>query len=760
MARYIVTDSSYFQPFSYDDLVKPLQQMTEAHNAAADAYDQLSLETEALRNYISENEDDKQAKAMYDNYINKLHTLQDNLWNRGYNTGTRRDLSAARAAYASDITRLKTSVQTRQERSKEYWDARHKNPDLVTGFDPGSSGLDNYLANSEYGRNWFSYSGTQFANEVATDLKARAMEMQRSYINNGLKVPGYLEYVIENGFSNDDINRGSALASLIISGAEVNANDYSNTDKLIASVLVNHLQQTGVRPGVGGNVSDEEFQRLFNYGLYGASQSIVAPERKLINDNVWHLNADFSKMAYNQRLKDDSDARKLAAAAALAEQNKPNREPVNRPVQSANAAKMEHKLAGIYDVKAYEGGKTVKLNMPDGSVRELHNPEEALQLFQSSPSNAFYNTTGLDVSIPASDWWKTKNSKQKGKYQNRNLIMENAGPVQMLKYGIAPGSVVVKSAVNGKYEYDAELTRRANEAKNGYDNQINTLARLNPGVDITGVGVTPEELNRLYKSENLPSGIAWYDVPVAIRSKYELGDRYGIPIVSTSAADNDLRQDYATAIEARYANAHGKHSWKTAEWGFYPVGEGNDSVGKENVAAKGLDKVFRLKSNGDIDPDSIKAIYVMPQDIKDGKVNIRLETSQGTFMTNIMNLGDDLDSALNDRLATALEIMLTPITNTIAVLDSNDDTGEGWDQILGSLLYGYEHPVIPGTNIPPSAQEVARNKDYQQQLLRGVNEFLEDAIAFGIDPRSLRPRQHKGYVSSKATGLVSDEIEE
>ena len=34
MARYIVTSGTQFTPFTYDELVRPLAQMTEAHNEA------------------------------------------------------------------------------------------------------------------------------------------------------------------------------------------------------------------------------------------------------------------------------------------------------------------------------------------------------------------------------------------------------------------------------------------------------------------------------------------------------------------------------------------------------------------------------------------------------------------------------------------------------------------------------------------------------------------------------------------------------
>jgi hypothetical protein len=312
MSRFIVTSGSNFKPFSYDELMKPLQASAEVHAATADAYDQLSMETEALGRYISENEDDEQARAIYNGYLNKLNALEENLWNNGFNAQTRRDLSSARAGYAGDVKRLQTAIETRQKRSDEYWKYRHEHPELVAGFDPGASGLDNYLTNSEFGKNWFSYNGNQFANEVATDLSARVNDLQKSYINSGMKVPGYLEYVIDNGFSNKNVANGEKLARLLMSGANYDASKFDEVDRMVADVLVNHLQSTGANPGEGGNLSADEFNRLIGYGVYGATQAIKEPKRQMLADKNWEKQMQFALATHNSNLRRQEEALKAA----------------------------------------------------------------------------------------------------------------------------------------------------------------------------------------------------------------------------------------------------------------------------------------------------------------------------------------------------------------------------------------------------------------------------------------------------------------
>ena len=202
MPKYIATSSSYFKPFSYDELVKPLAQMAEAQNAVADNYDKISMESEGLRRYITDNPEDSMAKELYDDYMSKLTTLQDNLWNNGYNAQARRDLSAARAGYASDITRIAQAVKSRQERSKAYWDIKSKNPDMIMGRDPGTYGLNPYLTNDNFGQDYYTYSGESFMKEVGADAAARANEMLNDpRVVKDPRLVGYLQRITRDGFT-------------------------------------------------------------------------------------------------------------------------------------------------------------------------------------------------------------------------------------------------------------------------------------------------------------------------------------------------------------------------------------------------------------------------------------------------------------------------------------------------------------------------------------------------------------------------------
>lgn len=306
MPKFIVTNGSYFEPFSYEQLVAPVAHMQQAHNAAQDAYDQINLETNALERYITDNPEDAEAKSLYDGYRAKLQSLQENLWNNGVTAQTRRDLAAARAGYASDINRLKTAIQTRQARSQEYWKALHDNPNLIASADPGSEGLDVYLNDDNYGQNWWSYDTAQFEKDMQTETHARAQEILRGLTDpNGVvrnpKLAGQLTRVLQHGFTNGEIETAGVVVDDVIDMNERQRAQYyteNNVDpmvQLLSESLINRYDATGIR---SQQVSDTDKTRLINRGKAGWAAGVLDPDVKDFTDPYFTQAMDYAKIRY------------------------------------------------------------------------------------------------------------------------------------------------------------------------------------------------------------------------------------------------------------------------------------------------------------------------------------------------------------------------------------------------------------------------------------------------------------------------------
>ena len=317
MARYIATSGSYFEPFTYEQLAAPVQQATEAVNTTADAYDQMNLEASALEEYLQREPNDSRAREMYNTYMNQLGALQDELWNNGYSAAARRNLTAARQGYASNIVRLQKAITDRQARSKEYWDTAHKNPDMVMGFDPGAANLDKYLENDLYGQDYYSYSGNDFMNAVGADAKARVSELLRDpkYQKD---VPGYITRFMTSGATSAEVEGAKQIVDAVLSGTmsreSLEANN--SVEAILASTLLSHLDSSGASTGKNGNISKEQFDRLVNYGKAGLSQAIGKTEPKDLEDVIFNSNLEFESW----KKKQDYSAKLAAEAAATKKQ--------------------------------------------------------------------------------------------------------------------------------------------------------------------------------------------------------------------------------------------------------------------------------------------------------------------------------------------------------------------------------------------------------------------------------------------------------
>lgn len=209
MARYIVTSGTQFTPFTYDELAKPLAQMTEAHNEAQARYDELASNTAQLERYLSDNPDDDYARSIYDNYMTRLQTLQDNLYRNGFNQGTTRDLSLARTAYSRDIVPMTEAVGRRRKWSDAYKQMQIEHPEMILGRDPASYNIRDYMEDTNFG-GFRTYSTNQLTKDTAAAAAAaaKALAPRPRVWDTSSRVPaGYAEAEMTTGYTEAEVEK-------------------------------------------------------------------------------------------------------------------------------------------------------------------------------------------------------------------------------------------------------------------------------------------------------------------------------------------------------------------------------------------------------------------------------------------------------------------------------------------------------------------------------------------------------------------------
>lgn len=166
-----LTINSEFRPFTYDELVKPLQDYTEAYNKVEEQYSTLAQQTEAWKN-IATQENSPEAYAMYKKYSDELNTMVED-FSRGMTIQNRRALSGLKSRYASEITPIANAYNSMKEANKYRDDVRAKDPTAVFIKNRYSS-IDDFLNGKTADNNYIS--GEQIEASILGKTYAKANE--------------------------------------------------------------------------------------------------------------------------------------------------------------------------------------------------------------------------------------------------------------------------------------------------------------------------------------------------------------------------------------------------------------------------------------------------------------------------------------------------------------------------------------------------------------------------------------------------------
>ena len=260
MSKYIVTNSSHFKPFTYDELVKPIAQYTEAYNKSVEDTDALAMQAGAIGSMI----DDKStvARGLYDSFMSDTEGLVDDLASNGYNINTANQLSNLRRRYGQDITKINAAITNKAAAVKRYDDELSKDKTLITQIDPRTLSVDDWMENP-YAGNYKSYSGTM----LLTQASSLGENLRRDLLQNADKWKSilggqYFERDTFTGFHANEIDKAISL---------LNKGEVSNDSRI--ATLQNAMMTVYNSSGMSEWASPEQRAQALGYigeGIYSA----------------------------------------------------------------------------------------------------------------------------------------------------------------------------------------------------------------------------------------------------------------------------------------------------------------------------------------------------------------------------------------------------------------------------------------------------------------------------------------------------------
>lgn len=286
MANYIVSGSK-FRPFSYAEMLQPVQSATVAHQELENQYGELTTKASVWEEMANE-QTDPYAYKMYKTYANDLEEQASQLAREGLNAASRRDMLNMRARYSKEITPIEQAYTARQKQVEEQQKALLQDPTLMLSRRAATTSLDDYIRNPQLA--YEAYSGKLITAQAASAASALAKEMQeeprkwRSILGNS-----YYETMMQKGFSSQAVLQA--------------IQDNPNAAPQLTRIVEDAINSSGVR-----NWGDQAtIARAIDYAKQGLWSAVGETQYQTLDN--WR-----AKMAEQEAMQIRADKRKAEAA--------------------------------------------------------------------------------------------------------------------------------------------------------------------------------------------------------------------------------------------------------------------------------------------------------------------------------------------------------------------------------------------------------------------------------------------------------------
>lgn len=311
-ANYIVINSK-FKPFSYAEMLQPVQMATLTHQEVENEYAELATKANVWDEMANE-QTDPYAYKMYKTYSNDLEEQAGQLAREGLTPASRQNMLRMKQRYSSDIVPIEQAYKRRQELIDEQRKLLAQDNTLMFDRNASMLSLDDLIKNPQL--TYQSYSGAKLAKQVGTAAQSLAKEMRdnprkwRSILGNS-----YYETMMQKGFSSDAVlqaiqnNPNAAPELMRIVEDAVNSSGVRNWgDQATLNRAYDYARQ-----GLWSAVGETQYQTLENWRAKLAEQENIkarALQQQKLNSlainplNIYssrELSADEKR--YNENMK-------------------------------------------------------------------------------------------------------------------------------------------------------------------------------------------------------------------------------------------------------------------------------------------------------------------------------------------------------------------------------------------------------------------------------------------------------------------------
>lgn len=280
MANYNFVSGAKFRPFSYQEMLQPLQAYTQEYNTIQEGMGELGTKADVFDKMANE-QTDPQAYAMYKQYSNDLAKQAESLAKQGLTPASRQGLIDMKRRYSSEIVPIEQAYKRRQELVDEQRKLQAQDSTLLFDRPASTLSLDELISNPALSPQ--SYSGALLSKQVGTAVQNLAKEVRenprkwRTILGNQ-----YYETIMQKGFRPEEIMQAvqnNPEASPILQGIVEDAVGSSGIRSWGDENILNRAYDYA-RQGLWNAVGETQYQTLSNKAYDYAMQERLAQARK------------------------------------------------------------------------------------------------------------------------------------------------------------------------------------------------------------------------------------------------------------------------------------------------------------------------------------------------------------------------------------------------------------------------------------------------------------------------------------------------
>ena len=315
MANNYATQSAEFQPFTFDQLIKPVLMADQEHKAIEDKMGEVDMKRALIAGQINQEKDDK-AYETQRLYEEELRNASDALSTQGLRGLDRKKFLNLSAKYNSEIAPIERAIQSRNDLKKLQTQAEMADSSTIISEMASDLSLDTFIENPEYtpmilsGNQIYQTSAQAFSN-FSKRIRAHGMSTA--------DMQGYLKEYISRGMTETE-------ALKVMFGEE--------TSQEYQSIIDNVAQSFGVDKWEKYRGKDEIMSNIRRGALSGIGQDDI----RYNSDKVWDFQKQLALIDYQN-----------AAAIKLA-----NSKPVTQKAGSGSKKGKEDKEDVVRPTLEYE----------------------------------------------------------------------------------------------------------------------------------------------------------------------------------------------------------------------------------------------------------------------------------------------------------------------------------------------------------------------------------------------------------------------